>query len=139
MAAAISMTFPNAWFKGCQMSLEIKANKIEHLASVLFPNVHLETTAGLRYVCLTGISRVLPNPNLTLRGCPHKIIRSVFGADTADGLAASPEFQEEVRQGHDYTDCVSMVVSQRAEDGAFLFISLGVREGVYIRGKLYGY
>lgn len=52
--AAISMTFPDARVTTkieCQMALEITANKVEHMAKELF-DAHLETTEGLRYVCL---------------------------------------------------------------------------------------
>lgn len=66
LVAAISITFPVERFKGqCHMSLEILYNKIESLASLLFCNIHLETTAGLRYVsawCFQGASKSAFHP-----------------------------------------------------------------------------
>ena len=136
--AAISMTFPDARVTtkiDCQMALEITDNKVEHIAMKLF-DTHLETTEGLRYVCLPGVARVLPNPKLTLRGCLHDNLSSIFGPDTHNAIMTSPAYQDEVKRGHDYTECVSMVISQGAHDGGVILLSLGLREGALIKDKL---
>lgn len=139
LVAAISMSFPNALFMDkfwCQMSLEIMDNKIERVAWELF-GAHLETTAGLRYVCLPGGAKVLPNPHFTLRGCQRDIISSFFGREMSRGIEESPTYQDEIKRACACTDCVSMVISQRSQDGAILFLSLGLREGTLLSEKLY--
>lgn len=119
------------------MALDITDNKVEHIAKELF-DVHLETTAGLRYVYLPGGAKVLPNPKLTLRGCRYDIISSVFGPHASSAIAASPTYQDDIKQGRDRTGCVSMVISHRALEGAIIFASLGPREGTLIGDRLYG-
>ncbi|KAK8070320.1 hypothetical protein PG994_006936 [Apiospora phragmitis] len=56
LVAAITMSFPatNSDTFECQLSIEITENKIERIAREIF-EVDLETTAGLRYVCLPGV------------------------------------------------------------------------------------
>ncbi|KAM4063368.1 hypothetical protein HRG_013901 [Hirsutella rhossiliensis] len=140
LAAAISMTFPNAPFTekfGCQMALEVTDDKVQHLARELF-EVRLETRAGLRYVCFAGgCSKILPNPKFTFQGCRRNVILSTFGSDISNAITASPLYQDETRQWRDSTDCVSMVISHQAHDGALIFVSLGLWEGIQIRKKLY--
>ncbi|KAK5245247.1 hypothetical protein LTS06_009299 [Exophiala xenobiotica] len=139
LAAAIAMTFPNAPVTNklrCQMALEVTSNKVEHMAKELF-GVHLETTAGLRYIYLPGGAKVLPNPNFTLRGCRHETIAATFGPETYSAITASPAYQDEVMEERDRTDCVSMVISQGASDGATVLASLGPMEGTVIKTRLY--
>jgi hypothetical protein len=136
--AAISMTFPDARVTTkieCQMALEITANKVEHMAKEVF-DAHLETTEGLRYICLPGGAKVVPNSKFTLRGCRHDIIHSMFGLETYSAVMASPACQVEAKLGHVTTECISMVISQGADDVAVVFLSLGLREGTLIAEKL---
>lgn len=136
---AVAMILPAAPFatrRGCQMTLDIMSNKVEHLAMDLF-NVHLETTEGLRYLCCAGGAKVLPNPKLTVRGCLHSAITRIFGAETAHAIRASPGYQDEVKQGRDCTDCVSMAISHGAEDVAQIVVELGLREGSLISERLF--
>ena len=118
------------------MSIEVTENKVEHLADKLF-GVHLETNAGLRYLYLPRGAKVLPNPNFTLRGCQHDTISPFFGPETYRAITANPYYQDEVKQGYDYTDCVSMLISQRASEGATFLLSLAPMEGTVIKNKLY--
>ena len=137
-AAAVSMTFPADRVTTkveCQMSIEISANKVEHLAMQLF-QAHVETTAGLRYLFLPDGSKALPCPKLTLRGCKQDNIFSIFGNETCNAIMASPEYQNEVKQGLNYTESVSMLISQGAEEVGVVLLSLGLREGTLIAKKL---
>ena len=145
LVAAISMTFPNTpstktqstTVFECQMAIEITDDKVSHFARELF-GVRLETRAGLRYMCsAAGGSKVLPNPKFTLQGCRRDIIPSAFGPEPATAIITSTMYQEDVRQCRDCTDSVSMVVSHRADDGAVIYVSLGLWEGTQIRKKLY--
>lgn len=137
--AAVALTFPNAPVTdkfGCQMTLEVTENKVEYIARELF-GVHLETTAGLRYVYLPGGAKVLPNPTITLRGCRYDTPESIFGPETYNAITASPAFQDDIKRSRDRTDSVSMLISHEAREGAVIFASLGPREGTLIKNKLY--
>ncbi|KAF5126253.1 hypothetical protein E5D57_010949 [Metarhizium anisopliae] len=137
LVAAISMSFPNVRSNfGCQMALEIVENKIDNLARDLF-DVKLETIAGLRYVCLSGGAKILPNPKFTIRGSRLNVISEVFGREITSAVAASPAYQEELKQWRGRTDCVWMVISHKANDKAQLCLSMELFEGTLIQRKLY--
>ncbi|UNI14798.1 hypothetical protein JDV02_001393 [Purpureocillium takamizusanense] len=137
LVASVSMSFPNARTNfGCQMALEIMDNKIDNLARDLF-DARLETTAGLRYFCLTDGAKLLPNPKFTLRGCRHDVIPVTFGPEVTSAIAASPAYQDDLKQWRGRTDCVWMVISHKANAKAELCVSMGLVEGTLIRRKLY--
>lgn len=137
LLAGIWMTFSNDPEKlECHMSIHIKAEKIPHLAWKLF-GVHLEIKDGLRYIYLPGGSKILPNPKFTLQGCPQDLIASVFGLDLAKAIETSPKYIKEVEQCVDRTDCVAMVISHLADEGATFLLSLGLWEGARIRKILF--
>lgn len=119
----------------CTMSLELTDEKVQYYAWELF-RVRTETKDGLQYI-YDGGAKVLPNPKTTLQGCRREVTRFIFGNETADGIAANPIYQDEERQGRDRTDCISMVISQQACEGAIIYIRLGEREGTEIKKKLY--
>ncbi|OAQ58271.1 hypothetical protein VFPPC_17006 [Pochonia chlamydosporia 170] len=137
LVASISMSFPNVRSDfGCQMALEIMENKIDNLARDLF-DVKLETTAGLRYVCFSEGAKILPNPKFTIRGCRHDVISKAFGNEISSAVAASPAYQEDLKQWRGRTDCVWMVISHKANDTAQLCLSMELFEGTLIQRKLY--
>ena len=139
LAASIAMIFPDYPSTdkfGCQMTLEITANKVEHIGREMF-QAHIETTAGLRYVCLPGGAKIVPNPQVTIQGCRHDVILHNFGTETFHAISANPAYKDEIKQGRDHTDCVSMVVPHAAHEGALILLSLAPREGTLIRDRLY--
>lgn len=139
LVAGISMTFPNEPLtgrNGCTMALSVGGNKVQGLAKDLF-EANVETNSGLRYVWLTGRTKIVPNPNYIIQGCRFEIIPVTFGAAIAEAIAASPRYQEDVRLGNDFTDSVSMVISHQADHGGIIYVSLGLWEGSSIRSKLY--
>ena len=118
------------------MSLRIMSNKVERLANVLF-DVTLESTEGHRYLIQATGLRVIPSPDLVLRGCKRDAILEVFGPDINTAIKASPAYREEAEQGNPLTECVSMTIASRAEDGAVINLSLDEKEGVRVKVKLY--
>jgi hypothetical protein len=139
LVAAISMTFPEPPVldkQGCHMSLEVTSDKIQYLAQEIFGR-RLETNAGLRYVCFADGGKILPNPNLTLKGCRRSIHQNIFGFKVSHAITTSPGYQDEAKQWRQCTDCVSMVISAEADLGAFIYLSLGVYEGIQIKKELF--
>ncbi|KAL2129657.1 hypothetical protein VTI74DRAFT_7491 [Chaetomium olivicolor] len=138
--AAITMSFPDVSSLGnkfgSMMSLEITSNKVERLASILF-DVGIESTDEHRYLIQPTGLRVIPSPDLVLRGCRRDVILDVFGHDVETAIKASPAYREEAEQGNPLTECVSMTISHRAKDGAVINLSLDQKEGVRVRVKLY--
>ena len=135
--ASVSMLFPSETSEhSCQMEIEILENKIDHLAWDLF-GVKMEVTAGFRYLCGPGGTKILPNPKFAIRGCRHDVISKEFGPEIAKAVTRSPAYMEEVKQCRGRTECVWMVVSQNAEDSAQLCLSMDLTEGTLIRRKLY--
>ena len=61
----------------------------------------------------------------------------MFGHETGAAIKASPAYKEEVEQGTPLTECVSMTISQRAEDGAVINLSLDEKLGFRVKAKLY--
>lgn len=140
LVAAISTIFPTEREVtdkfGCQMALEITADKVPYLAHKLF-GVQVETKAGLRYIIWSSGSKVLPCPKFTLQGCPFDAILSVFGEEANNAMAASPKFKEDRKEWRSITDCMSMEISHLADEGATIYVSMGLWEGARIRKKLY--
>lgn len=138
--AAITMSFPDVSSVGnkfgSMMSLEITSNKVQRLASTLF-DVGIESTNEHRYLIQPTGLRVIPGPDLVLRGCRRDVILDVFGHDVETAIKASPAYREEAEQGYPLTECVTMTISHRAEDGAMINLSLDQKEGVRVRVKLY--
>ncbi|KAK3680523.1 hypothetical protein B0T22DRAFT_122059 [Podospora appendiculata] len=96
----------------------------------------VETKGGLRYL-RSGRAKTLPNPKLTLTGCDHGIIPSIFGKKASRGIETSPKYQNQVKQCRDITDAVSMVISASAYEGSTIFLDLGLWEGTLIKRELY--
>lgn len=139
LSAGIVMTYPNeaiAGRIGYQMALEVRPNKIDHIASELF-KAHFETDGGLRYLCLPGGTNVQPNPSITLRGCRMDAILPMFGPEINDALMASPMYQDDARQVLPHTTAVTMVISSQSTEHAVIFLSLGLMEGTFIANRLY--
>lgn len=135
---AVSMNLPNETTSkfGCQMSLEVKDNKVQHIAKELF-DAHLETTGGLQYVYLERGTRIVPSPRCTLQGCKREKILVMFGAEIDNAIRASAQYQEELHMCKIVTQSVSMVISQAAHDGGWLILVLEMGRGADIRDKLY--
>lgn len=138
LVADIWMTFRySTSMVQCQMALHVKDEKVAHLARVLF-DMNLETKDERRYVCIgDGRSTIMPNPRFTLQGCRLDIIASTFGPELSRAIATCPVYQDDVKQWRGSTDCVSMVITHEAQEGAVIYVSLGLWEGTQIKTELY--
>lgn len=138
--AAITMTFFDASSfgnkLGSMMSLRIKGNKVERLANMLF-NAPVESTDEHRYLLMPSGLRAIPTSDFVLRGCNRDVIAEVFGKNIANAIKASPAFKEEAEQGEPLTECVSMTISCRVNEGAVINLSLDEKEGYRVKAKLY--
>ena len=138
VVASISISFPNELLResvGCRMSLEVTADKVQHLARDLF-DARLEVEDGVQYLC-SGCVKVTPIPKLTLTGCKRNVLSSTFGSETFHGIETSYRYQYEAMHLWDTTECVAMVISASAQEGAVIYISLGLWEGTAIKDKLF--
>ncbi|KAK2006498.1 hypothetical protein LZ32DRAFT_595484 [Colletotrichum eremochloae] len=140
LSAGIGMAYPNgavgAKF-GYSMGIEIRANKIDHIASNLF-GAHFEIDDdGTRYLCLPGGTTVLPNPSITLSGCRMDAILPTFGLEIYKAVIAGPMYQDDAQQVLEHTRAVKMVVSHRSAEYATIILSLGLMQGTFIADRLY--
>jgi hypothetical protein len=135
---AVTMTLPNQTMSkfGCQMTLEVMDNKVQHIAKELF-GAHVETTAGLQYVYLESGAKIVPYPRFMIQTCKREMIFSMFGSEIFDAITASSTYQDEIDRCEDGTQSVSLVISQAASDGGYLLLTLEPVKGTSIREKLY--
>ncbi|KAM4061496.1 hypothetical protein HRG_007311 [Hirsutella rhossiliensis] len=122
---------------GSMMSLEVTSNKVERLANNLF-DAPVESMDKNRYLVLPTGLRIIPGADLILRGCKRHVILDVFGHDIYNAVNASRAYKEEAEQGNPLTECVTMTISHRADDGAIINLSLDEREALRIKHKLFG-
>ncbi|KJZ69955.1 hypothetical protein HIM_10647 [Hirsutella minnesotensis 3608] len=121
---------------GSMMSIEITSNKVERLANILF-DAPLESMDNNRYLILPTGLRILPSPDLVLRGCKRHVILEIFGRDIYNAITASPAYKEEAEQGNPLTECVTMMISCQACNGAVIHLSLDEKEAIRVKDKLY--
>ena len=137
--AAISLSFPTSSSindMSCLMALEVVESKVQRIADELF-DANIETTAGLRYVCLSPTTKIFPSPYLTLRGGRLQAPSPLFGFELSQAIATSPMYLAEAKHKFDHTDYISMVIPQQTHDCAVIFVSLGLLEACRIRDRLY--
>ncbi|KAF2194749.1 hypothetical protein K469DRAFT_650684 [Zopfia rhizophila CBS 207.26] len=136
LKAAVTMDFPFQGLVDCLMSLDIHQSKVEYLAMALF-NVHVESVGQVRYIVLKDGVRLMPNPEITLKGALGKAIIDVFGPEIHGAIVASRIHKRELEEGNRATECVSMILTSSSEEGAIINLSMGLEGGAQIQNKLY--
>lgn len=130
------MDFPFDGLVDCLMSLAIHQNKVEYLALALF-NVHVESEGQVRYVMLNEGAKLIPNPEMTLKGARDDAILRILGVEIHEAIQASRMRKKELEEGNLVTECVSMIFTDRSDEGAVINLSLGLKDGAQIQNKLY--
>lgn len=134
--AAVTMAFPPWALLDCLMSLDVLPSKVQYLAMALF-KVRVEGEGQVRFVSLKDGVRLVPNPELTLKGVQDEAISEVFGAEIHQAITACRMRKKELREGNNATECVSMILTSNYNEGAILNLALGLEEGIRIRRLLY--
>lgn len=134
--AAVTMDFPRRGLVDCLISLGVYQSKVEYLAMTLF-RVRVESVGQVRYVSFKGGVRLIPNPEITLKGVLDKAIIDVFGSEIHRAITTCRIREKELEQGNRVTECVSMILTNNPSDAAIINLSLGLKGGVQIRNKLY--
>lgn len=136
LKAAITMDFPIDGLVDCLMSLAIYHTKVEYLAMSLF-NVHVESAGQVRYVVLNEGAKLLPSPEITLKGALDESIIRILGPEIHGAIQSSRMRRKEMEEGNHVTECVSMILTSRPEEGAIINLSLGLKGGTNLKNKLY--
>lgn len=136
LKAAITMDFPIDGLVDCLMSLAIYHTKVEYLALSLF-NVHVESAGQVQYVVLNEGAKLLPSPEMTLKGALDENIIRILGSETHAAIQSSRMRRKEMEEGNHVTECVSMIITSRPEEGAIINLSLGLKDGTNLKNKLY--
>lgn len=134
--AAVTMNFPFHGLVDCLMSLAIYETKVQYLAMSLF-NVHVESAGQVRYVVLNEGAKLLPSPEMTLKGALDEAIVRTLGPEIHGAIQASRMRRKELEEGNNVTECVSMMLTSRPNEGAIINLSLGLKGGAQIQKKLY--
>lgn len=136
LKAAVTMDFPLDGLVDCLKSLAIQQNKVEYLAFALF-NVHVESEGRVRYVMLNEGAKLIPNPEMTLKGARDDAILRILGVEIHEAIKTSRMRKKELEEGNLVTECVSMIFTDRSDEGAVINLSLGLKGGAQIQNKLY--
>lgn len=134
--AAVTMDFPPWGLVDCLMSLDVHHSKVGYLAMALF-NVRVESVGQVRYVSLKEGVRLMPNPEITLKGVLDEVIIDVFGPEIYGAITACRMRKKELEEGNRVTECVSMMLTSSPAEGAIINLSLGLKGGVQIQNKIY--
>jgi len=154
---AVAMVFP-VWGEpvDCFMSLDICERDIEQLVMALF-SVEVKWVDHVLYVVRKdGITLMIPNSEVTLKGVPDKAIFEVFGFEIHEAITECPVHKRELEEekgaieevslistkngtiikfaGERVTECVSLILTR---NGAITNLSLGLERGLQIQNKLY--
>ena len=121
---------------GSVMSLEIKSHKVQHLAYVFF-GVHIESNDTARYMLMPSGLVVMPEPELKLRGCKREMLLELFGPDVQKALIMSPAYKEEEEHGSHVTQTVTLAVSAKPYESAWLHLTLDEKEGIRVKSRLF--
>jgi hypothetical protein len=109
---------PNHHLTSCITSLDVRNEYVEEVAMALF---------GI-------IVYVEPDSKFKMSGVLDKNIIDVFGSDTYNAIAVSPERKEELKKGVSRTQCVSMTLSKGK---CTINLTLSLMEGVMIQKRLW--
>lgn len=105
LKAAVTMDFPFDGLVDCLMSLAIYQTKVEYLAMSLF-NIHVESAGQVRYVVLNEGAKLLPSPEMTLKGALDGAILRTLGPEIHAAIQASRMRRKELEEGNRVTECV---------------------------------
>jgi hypothetical protein len=134
--AAVTMDFPYPGLVDCLMCLAIHQSKVEYLAMALF-KVHVESLGQVRYLVLENGVKMKPDAEITLKGVVDEAIMYVFGQEIYRAVISSRMRNKELEEGNHATECVSMILTSRSDEGAIINLSMGLGWGIQIKAKLY--
>ena len=135
--ASVTMVFLSEGLHDCLMSFGVRASEVKRLAKDLF-DIRVESSAdNIRYIHIEGGVRLLPHPEILLKGALQDKIIKVLGQKVHEAVAACCMREKEIEEGIAVTDCVSMQFTSKPSESATLNLALGMEEGTQIRKKLY--
>jgi hypothetical protein len=81
--------------------------------------------------------KLIPNPDVMLKGAQDDDIISVLGDEIHDTIRASRIRGKELEKGNRAMECVSIILTSRPDEGAVINLSLRLKGGSQIQNKLY--
>jgi hypothetical protein len=116
------------------LRINITPKRVQPVAWKLF-RVRFKDKGGSRCI-YTEHTTIFPASQLALKRCNIQFIPEIFGKYLADAIYNNPRYQQERREGHDFTKFVSMLVSLSVHRCAQIVVSLDPREGRMVQKKL---
>lgn len=99
--------------------------------------VRVESVRQVWYVSLNEGVRLMPNPEITLKGVLDKAIINVFGSEIHRAITACHIRKKELGEGNSATECILIILTSSLSKGAIINLSLSLEEGIQIQNKLY--
>lgn len=118
------------------MTLAIHESKVEYLANSLF-NVQIESAQYVRSLVFPGGARVVPCPEFILKGVRADVIIHVLGPEIYAAVMASNTRAEELADGVEVPQGVSMIVPVSSSGAAVIKLTLEAFSAVRIGKKIF--
>jgi hypothetical protein len=131
--ANISITFYNHLPDGI-FSLAVLPNKVPYVANELFGS-NIEIDGELRYIQVDG-SKLVPTTKIMLQGARKEAISRIFGEEIARAINVNPIRNREIKHGL-RASCVTMEITDKARDDAYVRISMEMMELFQIYKSLF--
>ena len=140
LKAAVTMEFPDLALHDCVMMLEICESEVECLVKDLF-GVVVTSVMGIRHLILgkgVKLTSNTSNPEITLKGVRSEAIVHILGPEIHEAIMASRMRKRELEEEkNSTTECVSMILTSKSGEGAYVNLSPELEGGSRIRKKLY--
>ena len=130
------MDFPIDGLVDYLISLAINHTKVGYLALSLF-NVHVESAGQVRYIVLNKGTKLLPSPEITLKGALDENIIRILSPEIYGAIQSSRMRRKEMEEGNHITECISIILTSKPEEGAIINLSLGLKDSTNLKNKLY--
>lgn len=126
------MDFPIDGLVDYLISLAINHTKVEYLALSLF-NVHVESAGQVRYIVLNKGTKLLPSPEITLKGALDENIIRILSPEIYGAIQSSRMRRKEMEGGNHITECISIILTSKPEEGAIINLSLGLKDSTNLK------
>jgi hypothetical protein len=136
LKAAVTMSFSVWGIDDCEMTLAIHESKVEYLANSLF-NVQIESARHIRSLVFPGGARALPSPAIILKGVRADVIMRVFGPKIYTAVMASHMRAEELADGVEVPQGVSMILPVSSGGAVVIKLTLEAFSAIRIGQKIF--
>ena len=97
--------------------------------------VKVQWVNSIQHIILNnGVTLIIPNSELTLRGVQDQAIIEVFGHELYNAITKSPIRQNKLTHSIHTTECMLIILTK---NGTIISLALNINGGFTIQNKLY--